>query len=233
MNLRTKSTNRTSSRLRSLIAGVCAAAALAIATQAAALTSIGPGAFSISATTLTFEDLPGDNSALPTYRGVTLNGGAIQERYADYGSTLASVATTAGLGNVATTFGCNGACGTGFTLPSPEIRVGMYLSSNVDITGVVISAYKGGVLLGSQTAGVAADAIVFVGLEDAGGIDRIVIGNNTSCTGCIHQLDNIKFEGTAVPTASVEIPTVSHWSLIVLSGLLVLGTVVMLRRRRH
>jgi len=68
----------------------------------------------------------------------------------------------------------------------------------------------------------------FVGMlvERAG---KIVIGDNTLCVDCIHQLDNIKFENLAV----VSVPTLSQWSLAILSCLLALGTVLALRRRRR
>jgi hypothetical protein len=101
MKLTTNPGNRPIHGLRWLLA---AAAALAFATQASAqLTTVGPGAFSASATTLTFEDLSGsDNAPLPTYHGVTLNGGTIVQLYSDYGGTLVAAAGLAGLGSVAT-----------------------------------------------------------------------------------------------------------------------------------
>ena len=221
---------------RSLLAGICAIAGLTWAAPAPALTFIGPGSFSPSATKITFEDLPGDNSDIPagyaSSSGIASFQGATEsEVYADYGSTLATNATTAGLGNVGATWGCDGTCGTGFTLNAPRARVGMFLSSNVDIT-VQVSAFRGGVLLGSQTPSFAADEIGFVGFEDPAGIDRIVIGNNTLCTGCIHQLDNILFENvTSAPAGVAAVPTLSQWGLIALAGLLALATIFTLRRR--
>jgi len=116
MKLTTSPGNGRIHGLRWLLA---AAAALALATQACAqLTTVGPGAFSASATTLTFENLAGSDSApLPTYQGVTLNGGTIVQLYSDYSPALVTAAALAGLGSVATTWGCTATCGTGFTLP--------------------------------------------------------------------------------------------------------------------
>ena len=148
--------------------------------------------------------------------------------YSDYGPTLVAAAGLAGLGTVATTWGCTGTCGTGFTLPGPENLVGMYISSNVDIT-VTVSAFRSGGLLGSQTVSPVANQIQFVGFADPAGIDQIVIGNNTLCVDCIHQLENIKFENFA----GVAVPTLSQWRLAILSGLLALGTGLALRRRRR
>jgi hypothetical protein len=155
-----------------------------------------------------------------------------RSRYADYGSALPLAATAAGLGNIGATWGCTGTCGTGFTLSSAKLRVGLYLSSNVDIT-VQVSAYRSGVLLGSQTPSIASDVIGFVGFEDAGGIDRIVIGDNTLCVDCIHQLDNVIFEDAGTGNQLAPIPTLSAWGAIVLSGLLALATVFALRRQRR
>lgn len=62
MDATTQPGNGSGSGWRSLITGVCTIAALAWAAQASALTSTGQGAFSPGATTITFEDLPGDNS---------------------------------------------------------------------------------------------------------------------------------------------------------------------------
>ena len=137
-------------------------------------------------------------------------------------------ASLAGLGAVATTWGCTGTCGTGFTLATAQNLVGMYISSNVDIL-VTVSAFRSGGLLGSQTVSPPANQIQFVGFADPAGIDQIVIGNNTLCPDCIHQLDNIKFENFA----AVTVPTLSQSRLAILSGLLALGTVLALRRRRR
>jgi len=231
MDLTTRSANRATSGLRSLIAGTCTAAALAIGTQALALTNIGPGAFSGSATTLTFESLPGDNADIASFGGVTFNGATESEVYSDYSTQLVNNAIAAGLGNVGATWGCDGTCGTGFTLPSARSRVGAFLSSNVDIT-VQVSAFRNGVLLGSQVLNASADQIGFVGFEDANGIDQLVIGDNTSCTGCIHQLDNVMLED-AGGAASAPIPTLSQWGMIILTSLLALAAVFSLRRRRR
>lgn len=234
MKFPTSSTGRAGSAMRSLMGGICAAAALAFAAPVSALTVVGPGVFSGAATTVTFEDQPGSIPLPPGYGsgvGVSFSATTESEPYGDYGGTLVAAATAAGLGNIAATWGCTGTCGTGFSLASPQIRVGMYLSSNVNIT-VSVSAYKGAVLLGSTTLVTAPNVIGFVGLEDAGGIDRIVIGNNTDCPGCIHQLDNVKFEGLAAPGGVVAVPTLSQWSLIILAALLAWGAVVALRLRR-
>jgi hypothetical protein len=126
------------------------------------------------------------------------------------------------------TWGCTGTCGTGFILSSAKLRVGLYLSSNVNIT-VQVSAYKNGVLLGSQTPNIASNVIGFAGFEDAGGIDQIVIGNNTLCPDCIHQMDNVLFENSI---AGNPIPTLSQWGTMVLCGLLVLVGFALRRRWR-
>ncbi len=229
MDGKSRTTNRASFGLRSLIAGVCTAAAIGFAAQCSALTFVGPAAFA-GITPLTFEDLPAanDNAPIAVYHGVTFHGGTIQQLYADYGGGLVAAALTAGLGNNAATFGCMGTCGTGFTLPGAQPLVGFYLSSNVAITSVPISAYRSGVLLGTQLITVAADQIGFAGFADPGGIDQIVIGDNASCTGCIHQLDNVLF----APASLAAVPTMSQWGLIMLSGLVALGA-VFARRRRH
>ena len=235
----TQSARREGNRVsawRSLIVGTCAAAALAIAAPASALTTIGAGAFSPGATTITFEDLPGDNSDLPAGygagSGVSFTAGTESEVYADYGSSLVTAATTAGLGAVGATWGCSGGCGTGFSLSSARQRVGAYLSSNVNIT-VQVTALRGGVSLGSQTLNLTADQIGFAGFEDPNGIDQIVIGDNTLCTGCIHQLDNVMFENASVtPSAGIAVPTLSQWATAMLAGLLVLASALVLRKRR-
>lgn len=235
MNRRASLINRGASELRFLIAGLCAAAAFTFTSQAFALTSIGPGAFTGAATTLTFESLPGDNSTFTTFGGVTFQGATESELYSDYGSALPTAATAAGLGNIGATWGCNEGtgptCGSGFTLPSARVRVGAFLSSNVDIS-VQVSAFRSGVLLGSQTLVVAADVIGFVGFDDPNGIDRIVIGDNTLCPACIHQLDNVMFETPVAAVASAAVPTMSQWGVIILAGLLTLGAAVTLRGRQ-
>ncbi len=218
------------SRWQSLVAGIVAAAALAVAPPAAAFTTVGPGAFSSGTTKITFEDLPGDNSNIPAGYGsaqgiASFSANTQSEKYSDYGSTLATNAIAAGLGSIAATWGGGGSYGTGFSLSGPRQRVGMYLSSNVDIT-VQVSAYRGATLLGSQTQTFAPDAIAFFGFEDPAGIDRIVIGDNTQCVGCIHQLDNILLDGGAA-----AVPTLSEWGIVGLSGLFVLVVVVSQRRR--
>lgn len=225
-------TSPTLSKWRTLVAGTCAATVLAFATQASALTSVGAGAFSGSATTLTFEGLPDGVALPPGYGGVSFTAGTLSEFYASYGSPLDTNAASAGLGSVAGTFGGTGSYGTGFSLPGAQARVGMYLSSNVPIVNVPVSAYRNGVLLGTFTFSSADDQIGFIGLEDAGGIDQIVIGNNTDCPSCIHQMDNVMFEGAAAGAAAPKpVPSLSQWGVILLSVLLALGTVVALRRR--
>jgi hypothetical protein len=229
--MKTRPTSPTLSKWRTLVASTCAATVLAFATQASALTSVGAGAFSGSATTLTFEGLPNDVALPPGYGGVSFTAGTISEFYASYGSPLDTNAASAGLGSVAGTFGGNGSYGTGFSLPAAQARVGMYLSSNVSIN-VPVSAYRNGVLLGTLPFSSADDQIGFVGLEDAGGIDQIVIGNNTDCSSCIHQMDNVMFEGAAArAAASKPVPSLSQWGVTLLSVLLALGAVVALRRR--
>jgi len=221
---------------RLLIACVCSFTAFIWATQASALTSIGQGAFSASATKITFESLPGDNSDIPpgfaSGQGIASFQGATEsEVYADYGALLPIAATAAGLGNIGATWGCSGTCGTGFTLSSAKNKVGMFLSSDVDIT-VQVTALKNGVPLGSVTPSFAANTIGFVGFQDPGGIDQIVIGDNTADLGSINQLDNILLENTgAGPVSVTPVPTMSQGALIALSGLLALAAVFALRRR--
>lgn len=234
MNLNGRSTNHPNSGWRSLIAGVCTVAAFAMATQATAqLTTIGPGAFSSAATTLTFEDLPVNGTPVPPgySSSVTFSANTSSQTYVSYGTTLATAATLAGLGNVGVSWGCTGTCGTGFSLTTDQIRVGVYLSSNVPIS-VQVDAYRDSVLLGSQILVVAGDQIGFVGFQDPGGIDQIVIGNNTICDSCVHVLDNVIFEALAAPPGPVApIPTLSQWGLIMLSSFLALAAVFSLRRR--
>src|SRR5262249_50092670 len=144
-------TRHATSASRLLAIAACMVAGFAWTPQAAALTSIGVGSFSASATKITFEDLPGDNSDIPagyaSSSGIASFQGATEsEVYADYGSTLPINATAAGLGAIGATWGCDGTCGTGFTLSAPRARVGMFLSSNVPVT-VQVSAFRSGVLL--------------------------------------------------------------------------------------
>lgn len=185
---------------KSLTLSLIAAGLLAMFTPAsAALVSVGQSAFSAGATVVTFEDLPGNTAIVPAGYGsgvgLALSTNTRSLEYSGYGSTLAMAATTASLGAMAATWGVNGARGTGFSLATAQDLVGFSISSNVDITDTVISAYLGSTLLGSQTVSFAADTIGFVGFEDLAGIDRIVIGNSTNCMGnCIHQLDNVTFE---------------------------------------
>jgi hypothetical protein len=230
-------TRRTRFALRSVAVTTCALASLAWTLQASALTTVGSGAFSASATKITFEDLPGDNSDIPagyaSSSGIASFQGATEsEVYADYGAVLPVNATAAGLGAVGATWGCDATCGTGFTLSAPKGRVGMFLSSNSPMT-VQVSAYRSGVLLGSQTFNFPADQIGFVGFEDAGGIDRIAIGENTADPGSINQLDNILLENLSGQGAApaTDIPTLSQWGMILLCAALVLTTAFALRRR--
>lgn len=154
------------------------------------------------------------------------------QTYTSYGSTLPINATAAGLGNIGATWGCDATCGTGFTLSSARTRVGFFLSSNVPIT-VQISAFRGGLLLGSVTPSFAADQIGFLGLDDPAGIDRIAIGENTADPGSINQLDNVMFENAVAAAQATAVATLSQWGMLALSGLLALATVFALRRRRH
>jgi hypothetical protein len=208
-------------------------------TQVAALTSIGQGAFSASATKITFENLPGDNSDIPpgyaSAQGIASFQGATEsEVYADYGATLPGVAAGAGLGLVGATWGCTGTCGTGFTLSSPKNKVGMFLSSNVPMT-TVITALRGGVPLGSVTPSSPADTVFFVGFQDPIGIDQITIGDNTADPDSINQLDNILLENTGAGpgnTSVTPIPTLSQWGMIALCVLLGSAAIGVLWRRR-
>ena len=225
---------------RLLIACLCSTIALAWATQASALTSITQGAFSAGATKITFESLPGDNSDIPpgfaSGLGIASFEGATEsEVYSDYSTALVNAAIAAGLGNVGATWGCAGTCGTGFTLTTAKNKVGMFLSSNVPLT-VQITVLRAGVSLGSVTPSFAADTIGFVGFQDEGGIDQIIIGDNTADPGSINQLDNILLENAAGAGATVsaptQVPTLSQWALIVLGGLLAATAVFALRWRR-
>ena len=188
--------------------------------------------------------MPGDNSDIPpgfaSGLGIASFEGATEsEVYSDYSTALVNAATAAGLGNVGATWGCDGTCGTGFTLSTAKIQVGMFLSSNVPIT-VQVTALRNGVSLGSVTPSFASDTIGFVGFQDPGGIDQILIGDNTANPGSINQLDNILLEnpgrggggGGATISAPTQVPTLSQWALIVLSGLLAAAAVFALRWRR-
>jgi len=227
-------------RWRPLLAGACAVAGLALTTQAAALTSIGQGAFSASATKITFEDLPGDNSDIPpgyaSAQGIASFQGATEsEVYADYGPVLPGVAAAAGLGLIGATWGCDATCGTGFTLSSAKNQVGMFLSSNSPMT-VQVTALRNGVSLGSVTPSFAAETVGFVGFQDPGGIDQIIIGENTADVGSINQLDNLLFENTGAGPRSgsvTQVPTLSQWGMIALFALLSLVAIFVLRRRRQ
>ena len=86
--MKTRPTSPTLSKWRTLVASTCAATVLAFATQASALTSVGAGVFSGSATTLTFEGLPNDVALPPGYGGVSFTAGTMSEFYASYGSPL-------------------------------------------------------------------------------------------------------------------------------------------------
>jgi len=226
------------SGIRALALAACTLTVLAWTLDASALTSIGASSFSATATKITFEDLPGDNSDIPAGYAAgsgiaSFQGATESEVYADYGATLPVNATAAGLGAVGATWGCSGTCGTGFTLSVPRQRVGMYLSSNVPLS-MQVSAYRGALLLGSVTPSFAADQIGFVGFEDAGGIDRIAISDNSADPGSINQLDNILLEDIGGQIAAPsDIPTLSQWSIITLCGALALVTAFRLRRRRN
>ena len=175
----------------------------------AALVSIGEGAFSGSQTILDFEDTLGGTALLPagygSSSGVTFSSTTRSFAYSDYLApsggepTLSSVATLAGLGDLAATWGGdNGTYGTGFNLTASQTRVGFYVSSNTQIN-TTIYALLNGVILGSELISLAPSEIGFVGFEDATGIDQIIIGDNTSCPSCIHQLDNVMFESAVAP----------------------------------
>jgi hypothetical protein len=190
--------------MKNKILAILSVGLLAGPIAANALTTVGVDAFSGTATVLTFEDVPGQNSFLPagygSGSGVSFSAGTYAYDYSLYGAALAAAAATAGLGSTAATFGCNDNCGMGFTLSSAQSQVGFYISSNVAIIDNIFSAYLGGTFLGSYTANLASNTIGFVGFQDLGGIDRIVIGDSGNCGGgCIHQLDNLMFESVQVP----------------------------------
>lgn len=183
---------------RSLLLSLTAAGSFALlAPASAALVTVNQSAFSSAATVVSFEDLPGSFGAAPSGYGagvgLTLSATTKSYQYTAYGSTLAANASAAGLGSLAATWGCGGNCGTGFSLAAAQDLVGFSISSNV-LIDTVVSAYLGSTLLGSQTVSVSAGQVRFIGFQDLGGIDRIVIGNNTSCVGCVHQLDGVMFE---------------------------------------
>jgi hypothetical protein len=234
MILESRSTDRGRCGLRILIGSICVVASLLGATQASAqLTFVPAGAFSSSATTLTFENQTVDGTPITIYKGVSFQGGTESQTYETYGSALVDAAANAGLGNWGGSFGCNGGCGTGFTLPTPYKLVGVFLSSDVDIS-VTVSAFKGGSLLGSQTLSIPTSTIGFAGFQDPAGIDQIVIGDNTDCSNCIHLVDNVMFEGAtnAAPVTAQLVPTLSQWALVVLCGLLLLSAGFVLGRER-
>ena len=203
--------------------------------EAAALTAIPSSSFSPSATRITFEDLGASaGNLLPagygSGSGVSFTAGTYVYGYSVYGSTLANVANAAGLGSLAGTFGCDQSCGTGFGLATPQQRVGVFLSSNVPVVNVPVSAYRGATLLGTTLFNSAADTIGFVGFEDAGGIDRIAIGDNASCSGCVHQMDDVLFENLVARVASVPVPATSREALAALAALIVLAAAFASRR---
>ncbi len=210
-----------------ILMALLAAGALAAAAPSLALTTVGAGAFSPTDTKLTFEVQTVDNAPISMYVGVTFHGPTSAQKYSSYSPELVTAASTAGLGQWGASWGCEGDCGTGFTLPALSPRVGLYFSSNVDIE-VTIYAYRRGALLGSQTVSAAHDTIGFAGFADPTGIDQIVMGDNTSCTGCIQVMDNIMF----VSAGSTAVPTMSEWGLAVTASLLAAGAALALRRRR-
>lgn len=211
--------------LKSVAVALVATASLALAAPAsAALITVGQSAFTTGVTTVTFEDLPGSGyaGAYGAANGLVLSAKTAGLGYTEYGAALAKAAIDAGLGSTAATWGSFGNYGTGFSFTSAHELVGFYMSSNVNILNTVVSAYLGNTLLGSTTVNVAANAIGFVGFKNAGGIDRIVIGNNQSYAGFVHQLDNVMFSNTqAVPEPASA----------ALAGLGLLGLVFMRRRR--
>lgn len=173
---------------------VAASAFALVAPACAALVSVNQSAFSGAATVVGFEDLPGNANLVPVGYGagvgLSLSAGTRSYAHSAYG--LPGVA--AGLGNMGATWGGgNGVLGAGFSLATAHDLVGFTIGSNVDIQ-TVISAYRGNTLLGSQTVSVATGQFLFVGFQDMDGINRIVFGDNTRCTGCVHQLDNVTFE---------------------------------------
>jgi hypothetical protein len=227
--------NRATGQIRSLVSAMCAITALAFCAQAFALTSVGIGAFSSAASKLTFEDLTGSGPLPVGYgsgSGVTFSADTYHDTYEDYSSALVAAATAAGLGNEAANFGCGGTCGSGFSLSKPYALVGFYIGSNVPITGVPISAYRNGTLLGTQNASVAKNQVAFIGFQDNGGIDQIVFGDNPAGADYVHQLDNVMFEDLATAASPVAVPTLSKLGMTFLAGLLVLSAGVYFRLRR-
>ncbi|MFN0162185.1 MAG: PEP-CTERM sorting domain-containing protein [Burkholderiales bacterium] len=178
---------------------------MALAAPASAVVVVGLGAFSGSATTITFEDTAGDFSQIPagygSAQGISMSARTLTTAHAAYGTTLANVATAEGLGDIAASYGCLGDCGTGFSLAALQTRVGFWFGSNVPTSGDVVEVLRAGVVIGSFSLTAPQDDMEFIGFEDLAGIDQIRIpGPDITCNGCIYQLDNVMFErGGAVP----------------------------------
>ncbi len=174
-------------------------------TASASPVLIGVGAFSGTETTITFEDTAGNFSGLPagygSGSGISFSANTLSAGYSGYGGTLQAAAASAGLGAIAGTYGCLGSCGSGFSFAQDQTRVGFYFSSNVAVGNDLVQVLRDGNILGSFTIAAAANQIGFIGFEDAGGIDQIIIpGPDHTCYGCIYQIDNIKFEtASSVP----------------------------------
>jgi hypothetical protein len=189
-------------------AAICTIGLLMASNASAALIALTEADFLGVSVVADFEDLSGNGFFPVGYgsaSGLTFSSDTLPMDYSSYGTVLANNATAAGMGNTAATWGCTASCGTGFSMSLTDhadnddaTKVGFYISSNRSLS-TSISAFRDGVLLGSEIYNFARDVIGFVGLFDASGIDSIVIGNNTLCDGCIHQLDNIMLDSTAVP----------------------------------
>lgn len=187
----------------------------------AGLITINESDFSGSETLMTFEDVNGGliPASYGSSVGVEFTSGTRGNAHANYGSTLVASANNAGFGLQAVTWGGDGSgvYGSGFKFDSVMNKVSFYIGSNVNIFDVQIQALLNGVSVGQiSVAFVAANSFAFIGLSEAvTGFDQIFIGNETNCGGgCIHQLDNLRFEA--------EVPEPSTLAILAL-GLIGLG----------
>ncbi len=192
---------------RTVTASALSAAILLFSSYASAVV-IQVGASSFSGTpVIGFEDLSG-NTTLPagygSTSGISFSSGTQSYQHNAYGSTLASSATTLGLGAQGGTWGGgSGFYGSGFSLATAANSVGFYMGSNVSIQNVVVSLFDNANLLGSFTYNQASSQWGFVGLQSDVAFNRVSIGGETNCGGgCIHQIDNIMLDTASVPEPS-------------------------------